>query len=103
MNLSASQQARFDEMGMGEKVAILLLQMGEDSTAAIFSNMTVDAITDVSKYIAMNKSVEKTVATAVLEEFYAILQSGQFITSGGLEYARELLYRTLGPEEAKKV
>ncbi|MDX9756881.1 MAG: flagellar motor switch protein FliG [Sulfurimonas sp.] len=90
-------------MGMGEKVAILLLQMGEDSTAAIFSNMTVDAITDVSKYIAMNKSVEKTVATAVLEEFYAILQSGQFITSGGLEYARELLYRTLGPEEAKKV
>ncbi|OHE04352.1 MAG: flagellar motor switch protein FliG [Sulfurimonas sp. RIFOXYD12_FULL_36_11] len=90
-------------MGMGEKVAILLLQMGEDATAAIFTNMTVDAITDVSKYIAMNKSVEKAVATAVLEEFYAILQSGQFITSGGMEYARELLYRTLGPEEAKKV
>ena len=103
MNLSASQQARFDEMGMGEKVAILLLQMGEDATAAVFSNMTVDAITDVSKYIAMNKSIEKAVATAVLEEFYAILQSGQFITSGGMEYARELLYRTLGPEEAKKV
>jgi flagellar motor switch protein FliG len=77
--------------------------MGEDATAAIFTNMTVDAITDVSKYIAMNKSVEKAVATAVLEEFYAILQSGQFITSGGMEYARELLYRTLGPEEAKKV
>jgi flagellar motor switch protein FliG len=77
--------------------------MGEDATAAVFSNMTVDAITDVSKYIAMNKSVEKAVATAVLEEFYAILQSGQFITSGGMEYARELLYITLGPEEAKKV
>jgi flagellar motor switch protein FliG len=103
VNLSASQQARFDEMGMGEKVAILLLQMGEDATAAVFSNMTVDAITDVSKYIAMSKSIEKAVATAVLEEFYAILQSGQFITSGGMEYARELLYRTLGPEEAKKV
>ncbi len=103
MNLSASQQARFDEMGMGERVAILLLQMGEDATAAVFSNMTVDAITDISKYIAMNKSIEKAVATAVLEEFYAILQSGQFITSGGMEYARELLYRTLGPEEAKKV
>lgn len=103
MNLSPAQQARFEEMSMAEKVAILLLQIGEDSTAAVFSNMSVDAITDVSKYIAMNKSVEKSVATAVLEEFYAILQSGQFITSGGLEYARELLYRTLGPEEAKKV
>ena len=25
------------------------------------------------------------------------------MTTGGMEYARELLYRTLGPEEAKKV
>lgn len=103
MNLSPTQQAKFDEMGMGQKIAILLMQIGEDATAAIFSNMSVDAITEVSKNIATNKSVDKAVATAILEEFYAIFQSGQFITSGGLEYARELLYRTLGPEEAKKV
>lgn len=103
MNLNPIQQAKFDEMGMGERVAILLLQMGEDATASIFSNMSVDSITEVSKFIASNKSVEKAVATAILEEFYAIFQSGQFITSGGMEYARELLYRTLGAEEAKKV
>ncbi|MDQ1243730.1 MAG: flagellar motor switch protein FliG [Campylobacterota bacterium] len=103
MNLSPTQQAKFDEMGMGQKIAILLMQIGEDTTAAIFSNMSVDAITEVSKNIATNKSVDKAVATAILEEFYAIFQSGQFITSGGLEYARELLYRTLGPEEAKKI
>ena len=103
MNLSPTQQAKFDEMSMPEKIAILLMQMGEDATAAIFSNMSVDAITEVSKHIATNKSVDKAVAIAILEEFYAIFQSGQFITSGGLEYARELLYRTLGPEEAKKV
>jgi len=103
MTLNPTQQAKFDEMSMGQKIAILLMQMGEDATAAIFSNMSVDAITEVSKYIATNKSVEKSVATAILEEFYAIFQSGQFITAGGLEYARELLYRTLGPEEAKKI
>lgn len=103
MSLNPTQRAKFDEMSMAEKTAILLMQMGEEVTASIFSNMSIDAITDVSKYIATNKSVEKAVATAVLEEFYAILQSGQFITSGGLEYAKELLYRTLGAEEAKKV
>ncbi|MDY0123567.1 flagellar motor switch protein FliG [Sulfurimonas sp.] len=103
MNLSPTQQAKFDEMSMAEKIAILLMQMGEDATAAIFTNMNVDAITEVSKHIATNRSVDKAVAIAILEEFYAIFQSGQFITSGGLEYARELLYRTLGPEEAKKV
>ncbi|NOR58495.1 MAG: flagellar motor switch protein FliG [Sulfurimonas sp.] len=103
MNLSPVQQAAFDEMSMAEKIAILLMQLGEESTAAIFSNMTVDAITEVSKYIAGNRTVEKAVATAILEEFHAIFQSGQFLTTGGMEYARELLYRTLGPEEAKKV
>lgn len=103
MNLTPAQQAAFDEMGMAEKISILLLQLGEDVTASIFSNMGVDAITEVSKYIAQNKTVERAVATAVLEEFHAIFQSGQFLTSGGLEYARELLYRTLGPEEAKRV
>lgn len=103
MNLNPAQQAKFEEMSMAEKIAILLMQMGEDTTAVLFSNMTIDAITEISKYIAGNKTVEKSIAIAILEEFYAILQSGQFITSGGMEYARELLYRTLGPEEAKKV
>ena len=103
MTLSPSQQAVFDEMGMAEKIAILLLQLGEDNTAEIFSNMNVESITEVSKYIASGRSIDKAVATTVLEEFHAIFQSGQFLTTGGMEYARELLYRTLGPEEAKKV
>ena len=103
MNLSPSQQAAFDEMGMAEKISILLLQLGEEATAGIFSNMSVDAITEVSKYIASNQTIDKAIATAVLEEFHAIFQSGQFLTTGGMEYARELLYRTLGAEEAKRV
>jgi len=103
MNLNPAQQAMYDEMSIAEKIAVLLMQLGEEVTAAVFSNMDVDAITEISKFIAGNKTIEKTIAIAVLEEFHAIFQSGQFLTSGGMEYARELLYRTLGPEEAKKV
>jgi len=102
-NLTPPQQAAFEEMGMAEKIAILLLQLGEDTTAEIFSNMDVESITEVSKYIAGGKTIDRALATAILEEFHAIFQSGQFMTSGGMEYARELLYRTLGSEEAKKV
>jgi len=101
--LTQQQQAAFDEMPIAEKIAILLLQLGEDATASIFASMNVEAITEISKYIASNSTIDKAIATAVLEEFYAIFQSGQYLTSGGMEYARELLYRTLGSEEAKKV
>ncbi len=103
MSLSVSLQAKLDEMSMAERISILLMQLGEEVTSILFSNMSIDAITEISKYIAANRSIEKNLALAILEEFYAILQSGQFITSGGLEYARELLYKTLGPEEARKI
>ncbi len=102
-NTTQQQQAVSDEMSTAEKIAILLLQLGEDVTAEIFSNMNVDAITKISKYIVTNTTIDRTIATTVLEEFHAIFQSGQYLTSGGIEYARELLYRTLGAEEAKKV
>ena len=103
MNLNTTQQATFDEMSMAEKISILLLQLGEEVTSTLFTSMSVDGITEVSKYIANDKTIDKAIASAVLEEFYAIFQSGQYITSGGMEYARELLYRTLGTEEAKRV
>ncbi len=103
MTLSPTQQAQLDEMSMAEKISIFLLQLGEDATASIFSNMSVEDITEVSKYIADNKTIDKTIATAVLEEFYAIIQSSQYMSSGGMEYAREILYKALGQDEAKKV
>jgi len=102
-NLNQMQQATFDEMSMAEKIAILLLQLGDEHTSTIFSHLNSASIESVSKFIAMGQSVDRSIATAILEEFHAIFQSGQYLTSGGMEYARELLYRTLGPEEAKKV
>ncbi|MDA7817865.1 flagellar motor switch protein FliG [Sulfurimonas sp.] len=103
MNLNATQQAQLEEMSIGEKIAILLMQLGEEITSSVFSSMSVETITEISKYIAGNKTVDKAVAANILEEFHVIFQSGHFITSGGMEYARELLYRTLGAEDAKKV
>ncbi|MDP3291597.1 MAG: flagellar motor switch protein FliG, partial [Sulfuricurvum sp.] len=81
MNLNPNQQMAFDEMGMAEKVAILMMQLGEDTTATIFSRMNVEAITEVSKYIANNRSIEKNIGAAVLEEFYAIIQSNQYLNT----------------------
>jgi flagellar motor switch protein FliG len=103
MALTPQQQAILDELSMAEKIAILLIQLGEDLTAQIFSYMSVDVITEISKYIATAKTIDKGVAAAVLEEFYAIFQSNQYIATGGFEYAKEILYKALGPEEAKKV
>lgn len=103
MNLTPRQQAIYDELSMAERIAILLIQLGEDITGEVFAHMDIDAITEISKYIAQSSGIDKAIAVAVLEEFYAIFQSNQYISTGGLEYAREILIKALGPEEAKKV
>ena len=103
IKLNKEQQAIYDNLTMAEKIAIFLIQLGEDATANLFSNMDIETITEISKYIARARDIDKQIATAILEEFYAIFQSNQYIRSGGMEYARDILYRTLGPEEAQKV
>lgn len=103
MTLPPHLQSQFEEMSMSEKTAAFLMQMGEEVTAQIFAHLDVDTITEISKYIAQAKNVDKQLGMAILEEFYAIFQSNQYISSGGMEYAKEILYKALGPEEARKV
>ncbi len=103
MQMTDTQKAYFEEMTMSEKVAILLLQLGEETTATIFSSLDVEAITEISKHIANNRTIDRAIASGVLEEFYAIIQSNSYLNSGGLDYAREILYKALGADEAKKV
>ncbi len=103
VKLNEQQQTLYNELTMPEKAAILMIQLGEDTTTTLFSHMEVDVVTEISRFIATVRNIDKQVATAVLEEFYAIMQSNQFIRSGGMEYAKEILYRTFGPETAQKI
>lgn len=102
-NLTPKQRAQYEEFSMAEKIAILLVQLGDSITSDVFTHLDIESITEISKYIAQMKGTDKSIGAAILEEFYAIFQSNQYINSGGFEYAKELLYRVLGPEEAKKV
>ena len=103
MKLNEEQKAIYEDLSMAEKIAILLIQLGEDVTTMLFTHMDIDIITEISKYIATAKTIDKSVAAAVLEEFYVVSQSNQYLKSGGIEYAKEILFRTFGPEIAQKI
>jgi flagellar motor switch protein FliG len=81
----------------------MLLQLNDDISANLFSKMKIDPITEISKYLASSQSVEKGLAVVILQEFLTIFKSNQYINNGGIEYARELLHKTLDPEAAKAI
>lgn len=101
--MTEDQKVAFNELSMAEKTAILLIQVGEEPAAELFSHMNVETVTDVSQHIASAKGIDRNIANAVLEEFNALLSTSKHLQSGGLEYAKEILYRTFGPETAQRI
>ncbi len=102
-NLTQAQRAQYDEFSMAEKIAILMIQLGDESLGEFFWHSDIESIIKVSNFITQMKGTNKAISAAVLNDFYTIFQSSQYITQGGFEYAKELLIRNLGEEEGKKV
>lgn len=102
-NLTNEQKSLYNDLSILEKIAIFLIQMGEEPSTLIFSNLDTDMVIEITKHIANARSVDKAVAAAVLEEFHTLLKTNQYIKNGSLEFAKEILYNTYGIEEAEKI
>lgn len=86
-----------------QKAAILLIALGPEKSSAIFKNLKEDEIESLTLEIANTRSVAPQVKEAVLEEFYQVCLAQQYISEGGIAYAKDLLEASLGPEKAKDV
>ncbi|WP_005036655.1 flagellar motor switch protein FliG [Holophaga foetida] len=86
-----------------QKAAILMVALGDDSAAGIFKYLEEDEIQSISKEIALTKNVQPEVADEVLEEFHTMTLAKSYIAQGGLEYAKKLLIKSVGPEAARKI
>ncbi len=91
------------EMSGVQKAAILLIALGPEKSSAIFKNLKEDEIETLTLEIANTRSVAPQVKENVLEEFYEICLAQQYISEGGIAYAKDLLEAALGPEKAKEV
>ncbi|HIP02886.1 MAG TPA: flagellar motor switch protein FliG [Campylobacterales bacterium] len=101
--LTDEQKVIYEELTMDKKIAILLTQIGDDSTSRLFANMDVELVTNFSADLVRLENYDKPVATAVLEEFAALFQSNQYIVNGGLDYAKEILFKTFGADTAQNI
>lgn len=90
-------------MSMMEKVARFFVLIGEDSTVKIFQHLPKELVEAISTAITQISSINKDVSLAVLEEFHLYTRSKSFISSGGYDFAKDILYKSLGKEEADEV
>jgi flagellar motor switch protein FliG len=90
-------------MSMMEKVARFFVLIGEESTVKIFQHLDKNMVEAISTAITQITSINKDVSIAILEEFHLYTRTKGFISSGGYDFAREILYKSLGKNEADEV
>jgi flagellar motor switch protein FliG len=85
------------------KAAMLLIVLGEQSSAEILTQLSEDDIQKVSREVAKITSISTDQAEGVLNEFHQISTARDFVARGGVDYARKLLTRAFPPEVARRL
>jgi len=83
-----------------QKAAILLIALGPERSAEIFKHLKEEEIEDLTLEIANTRSIVPSVKEEVVDEFYQVCLAQQYIAEGGIGYAKELLEKALGTEQA---
>jgi flagellar motor switch protein FliG len=83
-----------------QKAAIFLVSIGSEISAEIFKYLREDEIETLTFEIARMETIEPDQKDAILQEFQELMMANQFITTGGIDYARELLEKSLGSQKA---
>ncbi|MCT7534321.1 flagellar motor switch protein FliG [Aliarcobacter cryaerophilus] len=90
-------------MSMIEKIARFFVLIGEDSTVKIFQFLDKSYVEQISTAITQIQSINKEVSLAILEEFHLYTRTKGFISSGGYDFAKEILYKSIGQDAAEEV
>lgn len=86
-----------------QKAAVLMVALGDEAAAQIFKYLEEDEIQSISREIALTKHVQPDTADDVLEEFHTMTLAKSYISQGGIEFAKKLLIKSVGPEAARKI
>ena len=80
-----------------------MVSLGDDTASQIFKYLEEDEIQSIAKEIALTKSIQPDVADEVMEEFHTMSLARSYIAQGGIEFAKKLLIKSVGPEAARKI
>ena len=85
------------------KAALLLIVLGEQSSADLLQQLGEDDVQTVSREVARITAISSEQAESVLEEFHQLTLAGDYIARGGIDFARKLLLRAFTPDVAKRL
>jgi flagellar motor switch protein FliG len=86
-----------------QKAAIFLIALGQEVSSEIFKHLKEAEVEELTFEIARIGKVETEDKEKVLSDFQELMMAQDFITTGGIDYARDVLEKALGSQKASDI
>src|ERR671921_357054 len=86
-----------------EKAAVLLVSLGPERAAEVFKHLKDEEIETLSLEMAKTRQIPQDTSEAVWQELVETVMAEAYVAEGGVEYAREVLERSLGADRANEL
>ncbi|MDA0338201.1 MAG: flagellar motor switch protein FliG, partial [bacterium] len=87
------------ELPVMQKVAILFVALGQESAGEVMKFLSDFEIEEITQSVANLKTVTVEMQDKVLAEFEQCLLAGEWVSQGGMDFARGALERAVGPRK----
>jgi flagellar motor switch protein FliG len=91
------------ELPIGQKLAILFVALGQETCGEVMKFLSDYEIEEITQAVANLKTVTVEMQDKVLEEFEQHLLAGEWVSQGGMDFARGALERAVGPRKAQEI
>ncbi|MHA6251298.1 flagellar motor switch protein FliG [Oceanobacillus sp. CAU 1775] len=95
--------ARQNQLSGKQKAAILLISLGPDVSAQVYKHLSEEEIEKLSLEISSVKKVDSDMKEEIIEQFHQIAIAQDYITQGGIGYAKTVLEKAFGSKEASDI
>lgn len=103
MGQVAARVDSFGSMTGPQRVAVLLMALGEEASTRVTDLLSDDEMETISLEIARLERVDPDVVAAVVDEWEQSERAAFSLASGGVDYARKLLERSFGASRAAQM
>jgi len=86
-----------------QKAAILLISLGPDVASSVYKHLSEEEIEKLTLEISSVKRIDSAIKESVIEEFHNIALAQDYISQGGIGYAKTVLEKALGADQASLI
>lgn len=94
---------KYEELSSVQKAAVALVALDKDLSAQVLNKLTEAEVERLTIEIANLRDIPADVEEQVLKECHQIFLAREYVTEGGVDYARELLEQAVGRNRASEI